>query len=272
MRGGVVAGGAGLYYWSHLEHAPITNRRRFMQVSEDQEKMLAQISLQEVMKQYGPAILPPSHPASRYVNKVAQRVIAAIQPELTSADTMWKVYVIDAPIANAFVLPGGEIFVFTGMLPIAANEDGLAAVIGHEIAHKIARHVAEKVSFYQFTSIAMMLFQVLIAGDLQMPFGDAIKNLLVFLPFSRKCEIEADYIGMLLMARACFDPAETAQVWRRMADQEKGPRPPAFLSTHPGHFERINKINEWLPEARRQFSDAGCYEQNKSILDSFFRM
>ena len=239
-----------------------------MQVSEEQEKLLAEISLQEIMKQHQHAILPAYSPVSRFVCKVANRIIKAIDPSLVKPGTEWKIYVIDAPIANAFVLPGGEIFVFTGLLPITANEDGLAAVIGHEIAHKIARHVAEKVSFYQFFTIATTALQVLITGDLHMPLGDVVKNLLVFLPFSRKCEIEADYIGLMFMAQACYDPAEAVQVWKRMQEQERGPRPPAFLSTHPGHHERIQKITEWLPEARQKVEESGCYDRS---LQGFFR-
>lgn len=241
---------------------------RFMQVSKNQEQILAEISLQEIVKQYGQAILPPSHPVSRYVSKVAHRIINAIDPALIQPDTKWKIYVIDAPVANAFVLPGGEIFVFTGILPITANEDGLAAVIGHEIAHKIARHVAEKVSFYQFFTIATTILQVLITGDMHMPLADVVKNLLVFLPFSRKCEIEADYIGLLFMSQACYDPSEAVHVWKRMEAMEKGPKPPAFLSTHPGHHERIEKIQNWLPEARRKFEESGCYD---STLKGFFK-
>lgn len=243
-----------------------------MQVSEEQEKVLADVSFQQVMKQYGPAILPANHPASKYVRRVAMRIVEAVDPELVQPGTKWKVFVIDAPVANAFVLPGGEIFVFTGLLPIAGNEDGLAAVIGHEVAHKVARHIAEKVSYYQFATIAMTIFQVLLTGDIHMPFGDVIKNLLVFLPFSRKTELEADYIGLLFMAQACFDPAEAAQLWRRMQEQEKGPRPPAFMTTHPGHHERIQKINEWMPEARRKYEERGCYESSAApLLKDFFK-
>lgn len=243
-----------------------------MQISPEQEQILAQISLQEITKQYGKDILPPNHPASRYVKKVAQRIIEALPPGLVPDDTKWSVHVINAPIANAFVLPGGEIFVFTGLLPIAGSEDGLAAVLGHEIAHKVARHVAEKMSFYQFASIALGLFQVLLTGDLHIPFSGIVKDLLVFLPFSRKCEIEADYIGLLLMAQACYDPAEAVQVWRRMEAQENGPKPPAFLSTHPGHRQRIEKMREWLPEARRRYEEKGCYESAASgMFSGLFR-
>ena len=193
IGGGVAAGGAATYYWTHLEDAPITHRRRFMQVSHTQEQALAQVSYDEIMKQYGPAILPAHHPVAQYVNRVATKIIGSVDPALVQEGTRWRVYVVDAPVANAFVLPGGEIFVFTGILPIVANEDGLAVVLGHEIAHKVARHVAEKVSFHQFISIASGLVSVLLTGDVHVPYGDIVKNLLVFLPFSRKCEVECSH-------------------------------------------------------------------------------
>jgi predicted Zn-dependent protease len=129
----LIGGGAGLYYYTHLEETPITGRKRFMQVSGEQEKWMAKVSLEEIMQQYGGAILPAYHPMTRYVNKVAQRIIDAIDPALVQSGTKWRIFVVDAPVANAFVLPGGEIFVFTGILPVAHNEDGLAAVIGHEV-------------------------------------------------------------------------------------------------------------------------------------------
>lgn len=95
----------------------------------------------------------------------------------------WKVYVIESPIPNAFVLPGGEIFVFTGILPIAQNEDGLAAVLSHEMAHSIARHSAEKLSLYQFLFLSAIILQLFIGS---IPMSDWFVNLLLMLPFSRK--------------------------------------------------------------------------------------
>ena len=103
-------------------------------MSEVQEEYLAKMSLAEITNQFGHMILPPSHPHSRYVEEVAHRIINALDQSLVNPNTEWRVFVVQSPIANAFVLPGGEIFVFTGLLPIAANEDGLAAVLGHEVA------------------------------------------------------------------------------------------------------------------------------------------
>lgn len=115
-----------------------------MQVSPDQEKWLAKVSLEGIMAQYGQHVLPAHHPTVRYVNRVTQRLVAALDPALIQAGTSWRVFVIDSPLANAFVLPGGEIFVFTGILPIAATEDGLAAVLGHEVRRVLGQHPSPK--------------------------------------------------------------------------------------------------------------------------------
>lgn len=164
-------------------------------------------------------------------------------------------------------LLGGDIFVFTGLLPVAETEDGLATIIGHEIAHKLARHSAEKMSFYQFFTIASKLVQIFVMGsDHGLPFGDLLQQLFLFLPFSRQCETEADYIGLLLMARACYDPQQAVGLWQRMQTKHRDKDPPAFLSTHPSSAKRIEKIREWLPKAQREYEAAGCYQR-----DSFFQ-
>lgn len=106
FRAGMVAAGAGGYYWYHLEPTPITGRRRFMALSPKTEAQLAELSLRQIIQEYQGAILPAGHPVVRFVEKVTRRVLAAIDPSLLSPDTRWRIFVIDAPTANAFVLPG----------------------------------------------------------------------------------------------------------------------------------------------------------------------
>ena len=122
----------------------------------------------------------------------------------------------------------------------------------------MARHGAEKISFYQFLSVASFLVKLFITGGQgEIPMEGLVRELFLFLPFSRKCEQEADYIGLLLMARACYDPREAIGMWERMGRKEKGVSVPAFLSTHPSHQNRIEKISEWLPEAERIYYEEG---------------
>lgn len=266
-RAGLVIVGAGGYYWYHLEAAPLTGRKRFIAMSPSQEQQLGEMGVQEIIHQYRTALLPTYHPSVRLVERVTKRIIAAIDPALLSPDTRWRVFVIDSPQANAFVLPNGDIFIFTGIIPVAENEDGLAAIIGHEIAHKIARHSAEKMSTYQFITIASSILQLFVMGEFNSPLAGLLRELFLFLPFSRTCETEADYIGLMLMSRACYDPNEAVRLWRRMQQQaSSGREPPAFLSTHPSHAHRIEKIQGWLTEAQKEYEASGCSEQK-----SFFR-
>lgn len=235
-----------------------------MSMSEAQENQLAEMSLHQVLEQYRGSILPRNHPTVRHVERVARRILGTLEPALVNTGTRWRVFVVDAPTANAFVLPSGDIFVFTGLLPIANSEAGLAAIIGHEVAHKLARHGAEKMSFYHFFSLASTLVQIFITGGTDWgvgPLSSILQNLFLFLPFSRKCEVEADYIGLLLMARACYDPREAVGVWERMQKSGQGREAPAFISTHPSHEHRIEKIQTWLAEAQRVYEDAGCTDE-----------
>ncbi|KAG0330493.1 hypothetical protein BGZ99_003064 [Dissophora globulifera] len=256
IMGGVITVGGGAYYVTHLETVPVTGRRRFMDVSPQQEEMMAKEAYKQVMAQFGNHIVPSNHPYTQYVKRVASRIIKAAG--LGHLD--WEFHVVQSEEKNAFVLPGGKVFVFTGILPIAKNEDGLATVLGHEIAHQLARHSAEKLSFAKLT----MLFGVIIAVvfDPSWTMQRAIMEFGMMLPFSRKCETEADQIGLLLVAQACFDPREAVHMWTRMASQEKGPSL-AFLNTHPASKDRIKKLEEWMPKAMDTYRSSDCETTNE---------
>ncbi|ORZ08107.1 peptidase M48 [Absidia repens] len=200
---------------------------------------MAQQAYAEVMAQYGHRILPQYHPYTRFVSRVAKRLIRVSGID----DTAWEFHVIDSPERNAFVLPGGKVFVFTGILPIVENEDGMAAVLGHEISHQVARHSAERLSFAKVL-LAMQLTLVLFGIDPSLFFNHMTMNLMMLKPFSRKCEKEADTMGLELMAQACFDPHEAVAVWRRMEDSGTGHGIPQFASTHPSHKNRVAYLQD----------------------------
>lgn len=182
--------------------------------------------------------------------------------------TKWEVFVIDDPKQkNAFVLPGGKIFVFTGILPICQNSDGLATVLGHEVAHQVARHSAEKMSGYKVLLFGTFLLD---AFGLDIGLSRTALTLLLSLPNSRKTELEADYLGLRIMSRACFDPREASRLWTRMSESEGGGggggvlgSAQALLSTHPVSSQRIKNMEKWLPEAMstREASDCPAPEQ-----------
>ncbi len=133
--------------------------------------------------------------------------------------------------ANAFVLPGGKVFVFSGIFPVVRNDAGLAAVLGHEIAHNLAQHLAERLS--QAIGVNILLGSVLVlSGFLAVPFAGTILDLFFERPMGRRQESEADYIGLMMMAEACYDPREAVDFWARM-EKAGGQQPPEWLSTHP---------------------------------------
>ena len=138
---------------------------------------------------------------------------------------------------NAFVIPGGKVFVYTGILPVAKNDDGLAAILGHEIAHNLARHASESMSSMVMLAPLRFLFIFLDSTGYTMGLGRVLGDMAMDLglarPASRKQESEADYIGLMMMAQSCYNPQEAVKVWQRMEIAQKDQDMPEWLSTHP---------------------------------------
>jgi predicted Zn-dependent protease len=182
--------------------------------------------------------------ANAYVRCVADNILNAMPGERADA---WEVRVFDDKAVNAFALPGRKIGVYTGLLGVAANQDQLATVIGHEIGHVKANHSNERVSNNFVTQSGLQLVQI--AAGATTPVKQQLFGLLglgvqvgVLLPFSRTQEAEADIVGLDLMAAAGFDPREAAKLWVNMAAKD-GPSQPEFLSTHPSSERRISELN-----------------------------
>jgi predicted Zn-dependent protease len=164
----------------------------------------------------------------------------------------------DDKTVNAFALPGGKVAVYTGLLPITQDEAGLAVVLSHEIGHAIARHGAERLSTQELVQIGEIGLIVALGGKdpqtvrtVHNAYGIGT-GVGVILPYSRKHESEADHIGLILMAKAGYNPQTAVEFWQRMlrAKQDKKV-PPEFLSTHPSDERRIRQIREWLPEVAK---------------------
>jgi len=190
-----------------------------------------------------------------YVSCVARAVTGSLSP--SEYQGSWEVVVFQDDSANAFALPGGKIGVFTGLLNVAKNQDQLATVLGHEVAHVIARHSAERVSQSQ---AAQLLASGAAAAGVVNPASAAGQVTLaalglgvqygVLMPYGRTQESEADRIGLDYMARAGFDPAQSIELWKNM-QAAGGASPPEFLSTHPSHATRIADLQRRLPEAQK---------------------
>ena len=202
--------------------------------------------------------------ANDYVNCVAEAIINA-NPEL--AKQSWEITLFDSDQANAFALPGGKLGVYTGMLKVAKNQDQLAAVVGHELAHVVARHGNERVSA-NYASQGVLQAVAIAAGGA----GGAQSELFgllgtgaqvgVLLPFGRKQETEADLIGLDYMANAGFRPAEASNLWRNMSAAAGKSTQPAFLSTHPAASDRIKRLDERAPLADQAATKARLAGRN----------
>lgn len=202
---------------------------------------------------------------SQMVKNVGQKIVTAAERYLNANgyqgylnDFAWEFNVVKDDAVNAWAMPGGKIVFYTGILPVAEDETGVAAIMAHEVAHALADHGAQRMSAGQLQQLGAVAGGVALSGrseQTQQIFAQAYglgSQLGVMLPFSRSHETEADRIGLTLMAIAGYDPAEAADLWRRMAAQSQGQSPPEFLSTHPSSNTRINNITKWAPEAKAE--------------------
>jgi len=202
---------------------------------------------------------------NRYINCITDNIIAA-NP---SQQQQWEVVVFRDDAVNAFALPGGKVGVYTGLLKVADNQNQLATVIGHEIAHVLSNHSNERVSQQTMTDFGLQFAQTML--DTQTQNGQMLMAALglgtqfgILLPYGRKQESEADNLGLQLMANAGFEPRESVTLWQNMS-QAGGEQSPEFLSTHPSHDRRIQDLNNQMnyalqlqQQARQQGKNPRC--------------
>src|SRR5262249_24645643 len=185
------------------------------------------------------------------VTRVGRRIA-----EATGKDYQWEFKVLDDKQANAFCMPGGKVAVYTGILPVTRDDAGLAAVLGHEVSHAIARHGGERLSQslvvqggLAATQAALAQRDPVVVQSVTALLG-AGGSVGLLLPWSRAQESEADHLGLIYMAQAGYDPHAARDLWVRMSDLSRSSaKPPEFLSTHPSDATRIAQIEGWLPEA-----------------------
>lgn len=242
---------------------PYTNRSQLMVVSQGEEAKLGAQAYQQVLSE---SKIEKDPRVNEIVRRIGQRIATAAN----RPDYHWEFVVIDDPkTVNAFALPGGKVAVYTGMFPVAQTETGLATVMGHEVAHALARHGAERMSQQMGmqalgTGIAVALGASGAGNVTQSVAMQAFglgAQVGVLLPFSRSQESEADHIGLILMSQAGYDPSEAVAFWERMEQSSGGKGPSEYLSTHPSHGTRVKQIEGWLPEAETY------YKKDPSVTD-----
>lgn len=242
---------------------PITGRRQLSLLPESQIMGLSLTEYQSFLAQTPP--LPATDPRVVKVrnigNKLAKAATQYLQENNASdrvAGFEWEFNVVDDPTVNAWCMPGGKVVVYTGILPITKDDEGLALVMGHEIAHAIARHGNERMSQGIAVQGAGLTLEVLAAqkpsltSDLFLQsFG--IGSQLGMLAYSRNHETEADKMGLVFMAMAGYDPRVAPAFWQRMSEASGGQKPPELVSTHPSDERRIKDLEAYMPEALKYY-------------------
>lgn len=245
---------------------PYTQRSQFLLMPAGYMNEMGATYYQEVLQD--PKVTLSNDPREiEPVKRVAARIIEAAKRSKYAQEAKqftWEVTVIkDDGTMNAWALPGGKIAFYTGIFPIAKNEAGLAAIMGHEVVHALAQHGSERMSQGLAAQFGMTAAAIALStqkmnpamAELAMQAMGLGVQAGILLPFSRKHESEADYIGLLLAADAGYDPREAVRIWERMAAATKN-GPPEFLSTHPSHDTRIADLKAWMPEALRLYEKA----------------
>ncbi len=229
-------------------------RKQFIMIGDEQ---MNQMGVTSFAKMKTSSKVSNNPKARRYVECVSNAIINELPVNWKKQP--WEIVVFDDDSANAFALPGGKIGVHTGLLKVATNQDQLATVIGHEVAHVLSRHGAERVSQQMGLQVALQTTDAISRS--KMDSSGQQKTLMsalglgaqfgVLLPFSRIHESEADLYGIDLMARAGFNPDQSVNLWQNMAKASGGKRPPRFMSTHPSPDNRIEKLSTYMPHAKQ---------------------
>ncbi len=239
--------------------APITERRQLKIIPE--AKLNAQAAqIYEKVKQKEKLLNNSKLKEIHEIGKKMENSISEYFDTVKLADPTqnfdWEYILIDnKKIKNAWCMPGGKIAVYSGILEVTQNTNGLAAVMGHEIAHAVAKHSVERASRGAVLNASTQIIDILSGGKLSsvnrttgMNTVGLISQLGIMNPFNRKQESEADYLGMIFSSLSGYDIRETSKIWERMKKINKGKAPPEFMSTHPSADNRIKKINSWINE------------------------
>ncbi len=253
------------YFLTSCGTAPITDRKQLKLIPEaklnahaaqlyekvkEKEKLSDDIKSLNLIKEIG----------KKMEDSISQYFENKDIPDPTS-NFQWEYILIDnKKMKNAWCMPGGKIAVYTGMLEITKNEDGLAAVMGHEVAHAVAKHSVERASRGVVLQTGTQLLDIFSGGKLSqvnrttgMDTIGLLQQVGIMNPFTRKQETEADYLGLIFSSLSGYDIRETIKIWERMKEANKGKEPPVFMNTHPSSKQRIENINGWIDKIRYEY-------------------
>jgi predicted Zn-dependent protease len=242
---------------------PVSGRRQLSLVSDDQIQQQASVAYKEFLNASSTKVITGTSSAAQ-VKNVGNKIAAAVNQYLASQGLAqqynfnWEFNLVESSDVNAWCMPGGKVAVYTGILPFTANEAGLATVMGHEIAHAIARHSMEQMSNQYAVQVGAQVLGVATAGKNTLIQGlvnnaYGIGGQLAMLKYSRSNESEADQLGLVFMAMAGYNPESAVAFWERMASAKAANSTPEFLSTHPSDARRINDIQKLIPKAMQYY-------------------
>ncbi|MEO8160423.1 MAG: M48 family metallopeptidase [Arenimonas sp.] len=265
------AGYAAFSWFGNAKTDPYTGAKAHYGASVDEEAQLGLQAFQEVLGQERP--LAASDPRAKAIEAIARRLVdhadeveadlakehAQASPGL--ADSFdWSVAVLDSDQANAFCLPGGKMAVYTGLLPVTQNDNAMAIVMGHEIAHALLRHGSQRMAQQKLVQMGQVAAGVAIGNmdprqqQMVMAALGAGAQYGLVLPYGRQHETQADEVGLMLAAAACYDPHEAIPLWQRMSQLDAGQRPPEFASTHPDPANRQQQLQALMPRAEQFYA------------------
>ncbi|ASB51205.1 M48 family metallopeptidase [Alkalitalea saponilacus] len=250
-------------YWS-CATVPITGRRQLSLVPESELMAMSYTQYNQFLEEHK---ISQNQEQVDMVKRVGERIASAVEKYFEQkgwsdqfANFQWEFNLIEDDTPNAWCMPGGKVVFYTGILPITQNEEGLAVVMGHEIAHAVAKHGSERMSQQIGIQFGAVALSALLSEkpeetqNLYLAAYGVTSQVGLMLPYSRKHEHEADRLGLIFMAMAGYNPSVAVDFWQRMAQLSQGGSPPAFLSTHPSDQARVNYIREVLPEALEYYN------------------
>ncbi|XP_011336744.2 metalloendopeptidase OMA1, mitochondrial isoform X2 [Ooceraea biroi] len=282
-----------IYYVTHLETDPLTQRSRFIIFNKEQEKQLGKMLLESHLEAHKEDVVPTTHAAYRRLLRVIEKILAANKDLKSIREAQWSLTVISTPLVNSYILPGGNIFVSLDILNFVENDDQLGIVLTHEMAHSLLLHTLEMLSnqlLWDFLMVIPMLLVWALLPYIAAPVvqftGEQIVNIMYKLPYNRVLESEADQVGIKLAAKACFDIREAVVFWatmRTLTEIHSLPAELPWISTHPAHGDREKNMNQAMPAALELRRDSGCsrlpatdprdefYKRSTREQETFFR-
>jgi len=253
-----------LVIWTACARVPVSGRRQFQMLPEGMVGNMATANYQAFMEEH--PVVPSGDPRAEMVHRTGDRIANAVVEYLENSgqakrarEFNWEFNLVESEQVNAWAMPGGKVAIFTGILDMTRDEEGLAVVMAHEIAHAVARHGNERMSQQLLIMMGAVSLDVALREKPEMTrdvflMAYGAGSTVGSLAYSRQHEYEADALGMVFMAMAGYDPSRTITFWERMLEYSGGSNTPQFLSTHPSNEARIQAAKDYLPEAMKYYN------------------